>query len=647
MGEKFCLYSKILIFLSVFFFISANSVHQEEISEVLKECNQAVVKIVAFDSNKKEIATGKGIIVSADGLVLTNYHLVCQANSAKALLPGGKISRKVEWEDVFHPSVELAGVGRADGKKKEKKKEKGKWVKVVGIVNFDKNIDFALIKVEKKGYTFSQPSGSASFEIGKKIFIIADEESISEGAITATKEFSENRQFALLNLPLSAEMTGSPLFDSHAQVIGLVCNLAPKSSLIIPASYAFPLIKEEKAIPLSKFPHEDYFTTPEGLYFKALAYSIMDDYTKALGYLEESARMSPKNSYAFSQMGQLYSKLNQFEKAVEAYSQALNLNPNAYKAYFGIGMAYIKLNQYQKAIAPLTKCVSLNPDFPDAFYNLGISYQILGQLEKAAAAYQDFIKINPGPAWTGFNQLGTIYVKLGQYDKAIAAFQEVIKTRPSDIKATYNLAYSYDMSGQYEQAASLYKKLVNLNPKDAKAYYGLLFRLYDKASQYDKAVEVCQELLRLSPNSVNNYYNLGIIYTKVYNYEKAIEAFNKSLSLEPNFAPAIYNVGLVNFKQKNYADAIKYFKKFTSLNPENPDAYYNIGAAYLQLKKYEQAIKPLQRAIEIKPDYAVAHYNLAIAYYVVKDKFSANEEYKILRNLNPELADRLRKIIKK
>jgi len=649
MGEKLGFYFNLLIFFSASFFISANNIHQEEISEVLKECNQSVVKIIAYDSNKREIAAGKGTIVSPDGLVLTNYHLVCQANSAKASLPGGKIRRKVEWEDVFHPSVELSGIGRADEKKKAKKKSKGKWVKVEGIVNFDKNLDFALIKLEKKGQTFSQLSisGPDRFEIGENIFIIADEESVSEAVIIGTKEFSENRIFALLNLSLSAEMTGSPIFSSQGQIRGFVCNLTPKSHLIIPASYALPLIKKEKTIPLSKFSHEDYFTTPEGLNLKALAYSITDNYNKALSCLQESARMNPKNPYAFSQLGYLYSKLNQYEKAVEVYSQALSLNPNDYKASFGLGMAYIKLNQYQKAISPLTQCTSLNPEFPDAFYNLGLAYQILGQLEKAAEVYQHFIKINPGPAWTGFNQLGTIYVKLSQYDKAIAAFQEVIKIKPSDLKATYNLAYSYDMSGQYEQAALLYRKLVNLNPKDAKAYYGLLFRLYDKAGQYDKALEACQEILRLSPNNANNFYNLGIIYTKLKNYEKAIEAFKQSLSLDPNFAPAIYNIGLVYFKQKKYVEAINAFKKFTSLKPENPDAYYNIGAGYLQLKKYEQAIKPLQHSIQLKPDYAVAHYNLAIAYYVVKDRFSANEEYKILQNLNPELAEKLRKIIKK
>ncbi|GAH60291.1 unnamed protein product, partial [marine sediment metagenome] len=34
-------------------------------------------------------------------------------------------------------------------------------------------------------------------------------------------------------------------------------------------------------------------------------------------------------------------------------------------------------------------------------------------------------------------------------------------------------------------------------------------------------------------------------------------------------------------------------------------------------------------------------------YYAVHDRFSANEEYKTLKTLNPDLAEKLRKIIQK
>jgi len=639
MGKNTKTLFSVFIFLSILFNAMAYT-PQEELNEVLKKCNQAVVSIIVYDSNKKEITQGKGVILSSDGFVLTNYHIICQAHSAKVrLAETKKIRKKVEWENVFYPGYQRESL--------QKKKAKGKWIDVEGVVSFEKILDFALIKIAKKGYPYTQLAKSDELEIGDKAIIVVDDDTISEGTITGLNDLIETKKVFQINLPFSPGMSGSPLFNTKGEVIGIASYITENSNLIFPGFYAFPLIKEEKATPLSKFAHEDYFTTSEGLYLKGMACSIMKDYNKSLSLLEESIRINPKNSYAHSHMGFLLSKLNRYERAVDAYNEAVKLNPNDYKAFFGLGIAHIRLNDYQRAIDPLTQCTALNPNFPDAFYNLGLTYESLGELEKAVNAYQEYIKINHGPAWIGLNQLGSVYVKLAQYDKAVTVFQEVLKSNPSDLKATYNLAFAYDMSGQYDLAVPLYRKLINLNPKEAKAYYSLLFRLHDKAGQYEKAVEVGQEIILQSPDNPNDHYNLGIIYYKMKDYEKALETYRHALSLNQNFEPAYYNIGLVHFKQEKYAEAIEAFTKFVQLKPNQPDAYYNIGAGYLQIKKYEEAIEPLQRAIELKPDYALAHYNLGIAYYVVGDRFSANEEYKTLRSLDPNLAEKLQKIIKK
>jgi hypothetical protein len=42
----------------------------------------------------------------------------------------------------------------------------------------------------------------------------------------------------------------------------------------------------------------------------------------------------------------------------------------------------------------------------------------------------------------------------------------------------------------------------------------------------------------------------------------------------------------------------------------------------------------------------VAHYNLAIVYLNLKDNFSAREVYKTLLDLNPEYAERLKKLLR-
>ncbi len=630
-----------LIALSVFFLTQSVECTQDQSTAILNNSEWSVVTLVAYDSGKKEIARGRAVIVSRDGYVLTNYHLICQANSAKVEIPKQtKTIKKVEWETVFTPSGDME---QDTGTKK--KKLKAKEVDVEGIVAADKAMNFALLKIKGTGHPFAPITTSDQFNIGDKSLIVIDAESIAEGSITNVGNFWGAKKIAQISITFPEDMTGSPIFNPEGELTGVAFSFGEVSNLVFPASYAIPLTENKKATKLSNYKHENYFATPEGLYIKGMAYALAENYVNALGLIEESVRLKPNNPEALSQLGHVYSKMNRYENAVDAYTKSLNLDPDNYLASYGLGIAYIRLRKFQEALAPLQQCTQTNPEFPDAFYNLGLAYQSLDQLENAAQAFEEFVKINPGPAWTGLNQLGSIYMKLEQYDKAIAAFEEVIKTNSQDLKANYSLAYAYDMSNQFEKAAPLYRKLIELNPKDAKSYYSMLFRLYDKAGDYENAVSVSQEIVDQAPEDAQNHYNLGYAYLKKEDLENALAAFQKALELNPNLDVAYSQIGFVHFKMKHYQQAIDALNKYTEIRPDNPDAFYLLGTSYLQLKKYEQAIRPLEKCIELKEDHAYAHYNLGITYYVLKDKFSANMKVDVLQRLNPELAAKLRNII--
>ncbi len=614
---------------------------QDDTEAILNNSEWSVVTLVAYDSGKKEIARGKAVIISPDGYVLTNYHLVCQANSATVEIPKRtKNIKKVEWENVFAPSVDME---RDTGIKK--KQPKGKEEDVEGIVAVDKALNFALLKIKGRGYSVAPISPSDQFTIGDKSLVVIDAESISEGSITNIGNFSSAKKIAQISITFPEDMTGSPIFNPEGLLTGIAFSFGEVSNLVFPASYAIPLTENKKVTDLSKYEHENYFATPEGLYIKGLAYALVDNYANALGLIEESVRLQPNNPEALSQLGHVYSKMNQYEKAVDIYTKSLNLDPDNYQTSFGLGIAYFRLRKYQEAIAPLKQCTQTNPEFPDGFYNLGLTYQSLDQLENAARAFEDFVKINPGPAWTGLNQLGSVYMQLEQYDKAIVAFEEVVRENSQDLKANYSLAYAYDMSNQYEKAAPLYRKLIQLNPKDAQSYRNMLFRLYDKAGDLENAVSVSQEIVDEAPEDAQNHYNLGYALLKKEDLENALSAFQKALELNPSFDVAYSQIGFVHFRLKQYQEAIDALNQYTELSPDNPDAYYLIGTSYLQLKKYEQALRPLEKCIELKKDHAYAHYNLGITYYVLKDKFSANMKVDVLQRLDPELAIKLRNII--
>ncbi|MBN1222941.1 MAG: tetratricopeptide repeat protein [Candidatus Aminicenantes bacterium] len=633
--------TRIFLWLFICFLTTASfsSALQEE-AEALNESDKAVVTLVAYDANNKEVATGKAVLISADGYALTSYHLICQAESAEVEIPKVKTARtKVDWESVFSPTAS------AQDAENKKQKSKGKRVEVLGIVAVDKNLDLALLKIKGQGHPSAPLCLEDKLVIGSKNIVVADEDSVADTSITGIVPLTKTQRIAQCNITIPPEMSGSPLFNSAGEVTGIACSAGEIRNLIFPASYAQHLMQSKQVTPLDKIEHENYFATPEGLYLKGLAYALMENNANAIGLIQESLRLKPGNPDALAQMGSLYSKMRQYDKASEYYTQALGVDPDNFRTAYELGVSYIKLNKPDQAVAPLEQSTQKNPDFPDAYYNLGLAYQSLDQLENAARAFEEFVKINPGPAWTGLNQLGSIYMELNQYEKAVTAFEEVIKTNPDDLKAHYNMALAHDNLRNYDQAAVHYRKLIELNPKDSGSYYNFLFRLYDKAGDFENAILVSQEIIDLAPDNPQNHYNSGYAYLKKEDYANALSAFQKALELNPGFDLAYFQIGFVHFKQQKYAEAIDALTKFTELKPDNPDAFYLLGTSHLQLKQYEKALQPLVKCTELKEDHAYAHYNLGIAYYVLKDRYSANMKIDLLQKLNPELAEKLRQVI--
>lgn len=629
-----------LFFLGLGFFTFS----QEIVSESLKERGKAVVTLSFLDEKQNELYQGKGLIVSPDGLVLTNYHLVCRSSSAKALISEEIIRQKIEWENVFYPGYKRDA--EKTGKSSDRK-TKGKWVNVKGLVGYDKDLNLALLKIDKKNLISAPLSQSLSFEIGYKVLLVSEAESLSESSITSIQELYKGITAARLSHSLPQEMSGSPLFNDNGEAIGIVSCFGEKESLVIPAACAVNILDSQDLISLNKLEPENYLKSSEGLYLRGLCCLFQGNDQEALTCFQEAAQINPSHSRAWFAAGRTLFNFRNFNEAKYALKKAVETDPQNDQAYYWLGQTYLRLNQYDEAVQSLTRATGLNPENPDAFYNLGMAYEKMENLSEAARAYERFVAINPGPAWTGLNQLGSVYMEMGHFEKAIEVFNKVIKNNPRDLKATYNLALAYDNSGNFPQAAELYQKLIELNPNDSTTYLNLLFRLYHKAEDFNQAAQVCQELIQIDPENPQNHYNLGITRYKMEHYDQALQAFEEAVRINPHFDLAFYNTGLVYFKQKKYKEAAKAFEKFCYINPESPDGFYNLGAAYMQLRKYDEAIEPFRKAISLKPDYDLAHYNLGLAYFAVGDRYSANLEYKTLVELNPELAERLAKIIRK
>ena len=159
--------------------------------------------------------------------------------------------------------------------------------------------------------------------------------------------------------------------------------------------------------------------------------------------------------------------------------------------------------------------------------------------------------------------------------------------------------------------------------------------------KHKKAAELFERAVEIDPDSAEAHYNLGVAYGNLGMFQKAVKAYKRAVDLDPGHEKAYCNLGIVYEEAGNYEEAIEVYDKAIRMNPGSVDLYLNLGTTYGRSGMNRKAVDALQRAVKIAPDYADAHYNLGFAYLMLNDKNRAMSEYKVLKVLDNEFADRL------
>ncbi len=141
--------------------------------------------------------------------------------------------------------------------------------------------------------------------------------------------------------------------------------------------------------------------------------------------------------------------------------------------------------------------------------------------------------------------------------------------------------------------------------------------------------------------SAEELYSKGLAFLWAEEYEKALLYFEKAVKKNPRYAEAYLNIGYCKNMLGRYQEAINASKQAIRIKPDYAEAHYTLGLAYVGLGRYQEAIDAFKQAIRIKPDYAEAHHFLGITYFELGDRGSALEQYKILKDLDKNLANEL------
>ena len=126
-----------------------------------------------------------------------------------------------------------------------------------------------------------------------------------------------------------------------------------------------------------------------------------------------------------------------------------------------------------------------------------------------------------------------------------------------------------------------------------------------------------------------------------------MRAFKEAIRMNPELVEAYVSLGIMYRETGKEQEALQVFQKAVRINPSHALAHYNLGEIYLEMRLKKKAKAAFIKAIDLKPDFAEAYYGLGSMYVMFNEIGSAFDTYKILVDIDRELADKLFKKIYK
>ncbi len=183
--------------------------------ELFAKTSPAVVRVVVRDKDSKVISFGSGFFISADGLLITNYHVIKDAKFASVLLSN-------------NATLFVDGVAATDAK-----------------------ADLALLKVNGKDLPHLTIAGEKPPKVGAKVYAIGNPQgltnTLSEGMVSGLRKIKDGLSLIQTTAPISKGSSGGPLLTLNGKVVGVTsAYLAGGQNLnfAVPAEKIAALLKK-------------------------------------------------------------------------------------------------------------------------------------------------------------------------------------------------------------------------------------------------------------------------------------------------------------------------------------------------------------------------------------------------------------------
>ena len=324
----------------------------------------------------------------------------------------------------------------------------------------------------------------------------------------------------------------------------------------------------------------------------------------AMTNYEDITEKDPKNSLAFSRIGDTWYEARNYPSALDNYDKAKNADPTNPLPYKSLADAYYRSGNYQKALENMKKYMELSDNSPaDLFYEDGLLYQ--------AKSYCDAVNLSKTllPQQTDPAKKTELYGILGFSQAECGDSTEALK----NIRTYFQMQAPTKITpGAYIQFGKLFLKLGML---DSAGVY------YTKGISGDTA-----------QNKTDIYRQIAEAFKAKKDYCKSAEWYNNLVVANPATQQLDYfwRGYMYYYCGGDYTKSLKSFEEFENKYPDsNPAIYWHAraGAAIDSEAKTGTAVPDFTKWLDkVGPNYdkkndmKIAYEYLLFYYYNTKDK---------------------------
>jgi Tfp pilus assembly protein PilF len=160
---------------------------------------------------------------------------------------------------------------------------------------------------------------------------------------------------------------------------------------------------------------------------------------------------------------------------------------------------------------------------------------------------------------------------------------------------------------------------------------------YARNRVWKSEMTLWEDVVAKSPQKARGYNNVAEAYIHNRKYNEAHRSLSKALEIRPLYPEALNNMAMVYKSRGQNEKALEYYNRSLRLDPRSFEIHINIGFLFLSRGDIDKAINHLESAVRLNPYNAKAHLNLGIAYKKKGLILKAREQYRLARNLSPEL----------